>query len=175
MRGAPQSLRRIHRAAVADERDDPAFCRKRRADRRRHAAAEHAAASEEVAAGLGRHEILDAAERGGGIVGDDRVLRQRVERRQHRGVGASGALALSARMSVRVASLASRRRAPLVASPRRDLVLVDELSEAPAAAASVWLMSPSSAMSAACSRPNASGLSAICMTATPSGTGSASR
>ena len=88
MRSAPQSLWRIHRPAIADERGDPALRCQRGANGGGHAAAEHAAAGEEVAARFGRHEILDAAEGRGGIVGDDRVLRQRVERRKYGGVGA---------------------------------------------------------------------------------------
>src|ERR1700684_2980704 len=42
----------------------------------------------------------------------------------------SGMLALSARMSLRVASLASRRRAGQHADPRRDLAIVDQFFEA---------------------------------------------
>ena len=43
----------------------------------------------------------------------------------------SGPLALSARMSLRVASLTSRRRAPRASSRPHDLLLVDEFREAP--------------------------------------------
>ena len=130
MRGAPQSLRRIHGPAVADERGDPAIGRKRRADRRRHAAAEHAAASEEIAARLGCHEILDAAEGRGGIVGDDRILRQRVDRCEHGGVGAEGS-AGAFRQNVlarRFPGLAPPRASR--GKPRRDLVLIDQFREA---------------------------------------------
>ena len=130
MRGAPQRLRRIHRPAVANEGDDPALCGKRRADGRRHAAAEHAAAREEVAARFGRHEILDTAEGGRGIVGDDRVLGQRVERRQHGGVGAerpARAFRQNGR-SRRLPDLAPAGASRLESA--HDLFLVDKFREA---------------------------------------------
>ena len=125
MRSAPQSLRRIHRPAIADERGDPALRCQRGADGGGHAAAEHAAAGEEVAARFGRHEILDAAEGRGGIVGDDRVLRQRVERRKYGGVGAERrARAIRQNLLAgRFPRLAPPRAARL--EPRLDLVLVD--------------------------------------------------
>ena len=90
MGGAPQGLRRVHRPAVADERGDEPGAGQRRADRRGHVAAEHAAAREEIAAGPGHQQLLHLAEGRRGIVGDQRVVGQGVERRQHRGVWREG-------------------------------------------------------------------------------------
>ena len=87
MGGAPQRLRRVHRAAVADQRRDRPGVLQRRADRRRHVAAEHAAAREEVAPRPRRHQLLHRAEGRRRIVGDQRVVGQGVEHGEHRRVG----------------------------------------------------------------------------------------